>query len=262
MLLVKIATFNVNSIKVRLPILLAWLEEARPDVVCLQEIKCPAADFPALELKGLGYQAEVVGQRGYNGVALLSKEPPRDVLAGLPGDPSDEQARYIEATIGDVRVGSIYLPNGNPVDSDKFSYKLAWMQRLKAHAESLLAQETPFVLAGDYTVAPTDDDVYDPAAWREDALCRPESRGKFRALLNLGLVDAFRVFHAEPHRYTFWDYQSGRWYRDEGLRIDHLLLSPQAADRLYAADIDKSPRGREKASDHTPVWCEIGSRPG
>lgn len=255
--MVKIATFNVNSIKVRLPILLAWLEEAKPDVVCLQEIKCLAAEFPALELKGLGYHAEVVGQRAYNGVALLSKEPARDVRTSLPGDPSDEQARYVEAAIGDLRVGCLYLPNGNPVDSDKFPYKLAWMQRLKAHALDLLAQEVPFVLAGDYNIAPTDDDVYDPAAWREDALCRPESRGRFRALLNLGLVDAFRVFHAEPHRYTFWDYQAGRWYRDEGLRIDHLLLSPHAADRLRAADIDKGPRGKEKASDHTPVWCEV-----
>jgi exodeoxyribonuclease-3 len=256
--LVKIATFNVNSIKVRLPILLAWLEAAKPDIVCLQEIKCPAADFPALELKGLGYHAEVVGQRSYNGVALLSKEPARDVQAGLPGDPGDEQARYIEATIGDLRVASLYLPNGNPVETEKYTYKLAWMERLRKHAAELLRREVPFVLAGDYNVCPTDDDVYDPAAWRDDALCRPESRRRFRALLNLGLTDAFRVFHAEPHRYSFWDYQQGRWYRDEGLRIDHLLLSPQAADRLRAADIDKGPRGKEKASDHTPVWCEIG----
>jgi exodeoxyribonuclease III len=253
----KIATFNVNSIKVRLPILLAWLEQARPDVVCLQETKCPAADFPMLELKGLGYHAEVIGQRAYNGVALLSKEPARDVLAGLPGERADEQARYIEATIGDLRVGSLYLPNGNPVDTDKFAYKLGWMARLKTHAEALLAREIPFVLAGDYNIVPADDDVYDPVAWRDDALCRPEARGRFRALLNLGLVDAFRVFHAEPHRYSFWDYQAGRWYRDEGLRIDHLLCSPQAADRLLGADIDKGPRGKDKASDHTPVWCEI-----
>ncbi len=257
--MVKIASFNVNSIKVRLPALLAWLEESRPDVVCLQEIKCPAADFPALELRGLGYHAEVVGQRGYNGVALLSKEPARGVLAGLPGDPGDEQARYVEATVGDLRIVSLYLPNGNPVDSDKFPYKLAWMQRLTAHAQTLLAQEIPFVLAGDYNVAPTDEDVSDPGAWRDDALCRLESRGRFRALLNLGLVDAFRVLHAEPHRYTFWDYQAGRWYRDEGLRIDHVLLSPQAADRLAGADIDKSPRGKDKASDHTPVWCELSA---
>jgi exodeoxyribonuclease III len=256
---VKIATFNVNSIKVRLPILLAWLDQAKPDVVCLQETKCPAADFPMLELKGLGYHAEVVGQRAYNGVALLSREPATDVMVGLPGEPGDEQARYIEASVGGLRIASLYLPNGNPAESEKFTYKLAWMARLKVHAESLLAREMPLVLAGDYNIVPGDDDVYDPVAWRDDALCRPESRDRFRALLNLGLVDAFRVFHAEPHRYSFWDYQAGRWYRDEGLRIDHLLCSPQAADRLVAADIDKSPRGKDKASDHTPVWCEIAS---
>jgi len=261
---VKIATFNVNSIKVRLPILLAWLEEAKPDIVCLQEIKCQAADFPALELKGLGYYAEVAGQRSYNGVALLSKEPARDVMTALPGAPEDEQARYVEATVGDLRVASIYLPNGNPVESDKYPYKLAWMARLEARARALLDEEIPVILAGDYNVAPTDADVYDPVVWRDDALCRPESRGRFRALLNLGFTDAFRVFHPEPHRYSFWDYQAGRWYRDEGLRIDHLLLSPQAVDRLRAADIDKAPRAKDKASDHTPVWCEIGPprRPG
>jgi exodeoxyribonuclease III len=255
----KIATFNVNSIAVRLPILLAWLEQVKPDVVCLQEIKCPAADFPLLELKGLGYHVEAVGQRAYNGVALLSRAPAQDIVRALPGEPTDDQARYIEATIGDLRVASLYLPNGNPLGTDKFTYKLAWMRRLKAHAETLLARENPFVLAGDYNVAPTDDDVYDPSAMLDDAICQPESRARFRALINLGLTDAFRVLHAEPHRYSFWDYQAGRWYRDEGLRIDHLLLSPQAADRLVAADIDKTPRGKDKASDHTPVWCEIAA---
>jgi exodeoxyribonuclease-3 len=255
----KIATFNVNSIAVRLPILLAWLEQAKPDVVCLQEIKCPAADFPMLELKGMGYHVEAVGQRSYNGVALLSRAPAQDIVRALPGEPTDDQARYIEATIGDLRVASLYLPNGNPLGTDKFTYKLAWMRRLKAHAETLLAREIPFVLAGDYNVAPTDDDVYDPSAMIDDAICQPESRARFRALINLGLTDAFRVLHAEPHRYSFWDYQAGRWYRDEGLRIDHLLLSPQAADRLVAADIDKTPRGKDKASDHTPVWCEIAA---
>jgi exodeoxyribonuclease-3 len=255
----KIATFNVNSIKVRLPILLAWLEEAKPDIVCLQEIKCPANDFPTLELKGLGYRTEIVGQRSYNGVALLSKLPAQEVVTALPGGEGDDQARYLEATIGDLRVASLYLPNGNPVDTDKFTYKLGWMERLTAHARTMLAREFAFVLAGDFNVCPSDDDVYDPVAFAGDALCRPESRGAFRALLNLGLVDAFRVFHHEPHRYSFWDYQQGRWYRDEGLRIDHLLLSPQAADRLIAADIDKAPRRKEKASDHTPVWCEIGA---
>jgi exodeoxyribonuclease-3 len=255
----KIATFNVNSIAVRLPILLAWLEQAKPDVVCLQEIKCPAADFPMLELKGMGYHVEAVGQRSYNGVALLSRAPAQDIVRALPGEATDDQARYIEATVGDLRVASLYLPNGNPLGTEKFTYKLAWMGRLKAHAETLLAREVPFVLAGDYNVAPTDDDVYDPSAMLDDAICQPESRRRFRALINLGLTDAFRVLHAEPHRYSFWDYQAGRWYRDEGLRIDHLLLSPQAADRLVAADIDKTPRGKDKASDHTPVWCEIAA---
>ena len=253
----KIATWNVNSIKVRLAHVLSWLESAQPDALCLQEIKCTSDEFPALELKGLGYNAVVSGQKTYNGVALLTKDEPRDVRIGLAGDPSDTQSRYIEATVGGVRVASIYLPNGNPVESDKFPYKLAWMERLMARARELLAGEMPAVLAGDYNVAPTDADVYDPEAWRGDALCRPESRRAFRTLVNAGFTDAFRVFHPEPHRYSFWDYQAMRWNRDEGLRIDHLLLSPQAADRLTAADIDKAPRGRDKASDHTPVWCTL-----
>jgi exodeoxyribonuclease III len=254
----KIATWNVNSIKVRLPHLLAWLDSAKPDVVCLQEIKCPAEDFPALELKGLGYHVEALGQRSYNGVAILSRETPMDVCRGLAGDDADNQARYIEATIGDVRIASLYLPNGNPVDSDKYPYKLGWMKRLNAHARALLEREQAVVLAGDYNICPTDDDVYDPHGWRDDALCKLESRTEFRILGNLGYVDAFRALHAEPHRYSFWDYQAGRWHRDEGLRIDHLMLSPQAADRLQAADIDKAPRAKDKASDHTPVWCELG----
>lgn len=258
----KIATWNVNSVKVRMPHLLAWLEEAKPDILCLQEIKCLAADFPTLELKGLGYHAEVVGQRSYNGVALLSREPARDVLCGLPGDERDEQARYVEATIGDLRVASIYLPNGNPVESDKYPYKLAWMKRLASRAAALLESEVPAVLAGDYNVCPTDDDVYDPESWRDDALCRRESRAAFRVIANLGFIDAFRARHAEPHRYTFWDYQQGRWHRDEGLRIDHLMLSPQAADRLEACDIDKGPRAKEKASDHTPIWCTLAAARG
>lgn len=258
----KIATWNVNSVKVRMPHLLAWLEEAKPDILCLQEIKCLAADFPTLELKGLGYHAEVVGQRSYNGVALLSREPARDVLCGLPGDERDEQARYVEATIGDLRVASIYLPNGNPVESDKYPYKLAWMKRLASRAAALLDSEVPAVLAGDYNVCPSDDDVYDPESWRDDALCRRDSRAAFRAIANLGFIDAFRARHAEPHRYTFWDYQQGRWHRDEGLRIDHLMLSPQAADRLEACDIDKGPRAKEKASDHTPIWCTLAAARG
>src|SRR5579863_8218651 len=193
---VKIATWNVNSIKVRLPHLLAWLEEAKPDVVCLQEIKCLAEDFPALELKGLGYHVEALGQRAYNGVALLSRETPKDVMRGLPGDAADDQARYIEGTIGDIRVASIYLPNGNPVETDKYPYKLGWMKRLATRARALLDTEQPVVLAGDYNVCPTDDDVYDPEGWRDDALCKRESRAAFRVLPNLGYVDAFRALHA------------------------------------------------------------------
>jgi exodeoxyribonuclease-3 len=253
----KVATWNVNSVKVRLPLLLDWLDEAKPDVACLQEIKCLAADFPLMELRSRGYYAEIVGQKSYNGVAILSTQPARDVVTSLPGDEGDSHARYLEATIGAVRVASIYLPNGNPVGTDKYPYKLAWLARLQAHAAQLLKSERPFVLAGDYNVIPEPEDVYDPAAWEGDALFRTETRRAFRSLVNLGLTDAFRALHAEPHRYSFWDYQAGRLQRDEGIRIDHLLLSPQATDRLTAADIDKAPRLKEKASDHTPVWCEI-----
>jgi exodeoxyribonuclease-3 len=254
---VKIATWNVNSVKVRLPLLLAFLQEAQPDVLCLQETKCPAADFPMLEVKGLGYHVETIGQRAYNGVALLSKQPADDLVCGLPGMSGDEQARYLEASFGPVRVASIYLPNGNPVGTDKFTYKLAWMEQLVNRTRELLRREIPFVLGGDYNICPADEDVYDPVAWRDDALCRLEARSRFRALMNLGLTDCYRVFHREPHRYTFWDYQAGRWNRDEGLRIDHLLLSPHAADRAAACDIDKKPRAKERASDHTPIWCEL-----
>jgi exodeoxyribonuclease-3 len=258
----KIASWNVNSVKVRLPHLLAFLEDAKPDVLCLQETKCLVDDFPVLELAGLGYRVEALGQRAYNGVALLSREPPRTIVRGLPGNDGDDQARYIEASFGgadgsEVRVASIYVPNGNPVGTDKFTYKLDWMDLLVAHAGELLHQEIPFVLAGDYNVCPTDDDVYDPLAWRDDALCRGETRARFRALTHLGLFDAYRVFHKETHRYTFWDYQAGRWNRDEGLRIDHLLLSPHAVDRLAQCEIDKKPRAKERASDHTPIWCEL-----
>ena len=253
----KIATFNVNSIKARLPRLLEWLSEAAPDVVLLQETKTVDDDFPALEIEALGYALAIHGQKTYNGVAILSKHPIADVRRGLPGDPSDEQARYIEATIQGLRIASIYLPNGNPVDSEKYPYKLAWMERLIAHVrDTMLPSEIPFVLGGDYNVIPADLDVYDPRAWIEDALFRPETREKFRALVYLGLTEAWRALHTE-HGYTFWDYQAGRWPRDEGLRIDHFLLSPGAADRLQACEIDRAPRGKDKASDHTPVWCEI-----
>ena len=257
----KIASWNVNSVKVRLPHLLDFLKSAQPDVLCLQEIKCLEDDFPRLEVAALGYKVEAIGQRAYNGVAILSKEPARDIVRGLAGDDGDDHARYIEATFGGdgnaVRVASLYLPNGNPIGTDKFSYKLAWMDRLYVRARELLRREIPFVLAGDYNIVPTDDDVYDPVAFRDDALTQPESRARYRALLHLGLTDAYRAVHLEPHRYTYWDYQAGRWSRDEGLRIDHLLLSPHAADRIAGCAIDKSPRGKERASDHTPIWCEL-----
>ena len=256
----KIATFNVNSVKARLGNLKDWLDEAQPDIACLQEIKCVDDAFPKSDIEALGYNVAVHGQKTYNGVAILSRHPLEDVTAGLPGDKSDEQARYLEAVIsidgGAVRVASIYLPNGNGGD-EKYAYKLKWMDRLIDHARGLLAYEEPLVLAGDYNVIPTDDDVYDPAAWAEDALFLPETRAKFHALLNLGLTDAFRACHTEAHRYSFWDYQRGAWQKDNGIRIDHLLLSAQAADRLTGCDIDRAVRGREKPSDHTPVWASF-----
>ena len=253
----KIATFNVNSIKARLPRVLEWLKEAGPDVALLQEIKVVDEGFPAMEIEDLGYNVEVHGQKTYNGVAILSKRPIEDVTRGLPGDDSDEQARYIEAVTGGIRVASVYLPNGNPVASDKFPYKLAWFDRLIDRAKELLTYEECVVLGGDYNVCPTDDDVYDPKGWAEDALCRAESRARFRTLVNLGYTDAFRALHKGPGFYTFWDYQAGAWPKDHGLRIDHHLLSPQAADRLKSCEIDRTPRSKEKSSDHTPLIVEL-----
>jgi len=253
----KFATFNVNSIKARLPRVLEWLEEAKPDVALLQETKTEDETFPLLEIRGLGYEAAVHGQKTYNGVAILSRHPIEDLRCGLPGGDGDDHARYIEATVKGFRVASIYLPNGNPVDSEKFPYKLAWMERLRTHVRrTLLPTELPLVLGGDYNCCPTDKDVYDPKAWANDALCRPETRAQFRALVNLGLTEAWRALHNEI-AYSFWDYQGGAWQRDQGLRIDHFLLSPQAADRLVACEIDRRQRGKEKASDHTPVWVEL-----
>lgn len=254
----KAATWNVNSVRARLPAVLDWLRRAEPDVVMLQEIKTVDEAFPRAAIEDLGFNVAVHGQKSYNGVAILSREPLEDVEPGLPGDESDTQARYLEATVGPVRFASIYLPNGNPVDTDRFAYKLAWMERLEARARDLLELEMPVVLAGDYNVVPSDDDVHDPAAWADDALCRPEARSRFRSILNLGYMDAFRIFDSTPHRYSFWDYQGGAWHKDHGVRIDHLLVSPWAADRLVDAGIDTAPRGRPKASDHTPVWLEIG----
>jgi len=255
--MVKIASWNVNSIKARLPNVLAWLETAQPDVVLLQELKCVEESFPRLEIEAQGYQAAMVGQKSYNGVALLSKQPIEERLERLPGDDSDEQARYLEATTFGIRVASIYLPNGNPPDSEKYPYKLAWLARLRDHAAQLLAREQPLVLGGDYNVIPMPEDCYDPAAWRGDALFRLETRKAFRELVNLGFTDAVRVHNPGPGPYTFWDYQAGAWQADNGIRIDHLLLSPQAADRLTASRVDRAPRGQPKASDHTPVLCEL-----
>jgi exodeoxyribonuclease III len=258
----KIATWNVNSLKARLPLVLDYLRAAKPDVALLQETKCTDDSFPALELEELGYTIARHGQKTYNGVAILSKYPLEDVLSGLPGDPADDQARYIEAVIHapgrPVRVASIYVPNGNPPDTPKFDYKLAWLRRLRTHAKHLLAFEEALVLGGDMNVILSDDDVHDPRAWEGDALFRPESIGALRTILNLGMADAYRACHTEPHRYTFWDYQAGAWAKDHGIRIDYLLLSPQATDRLAACAIDKQVRGWEKPSDHVPVWAEIG----
>ena len=257
----KIATFNVNSIKARLNNLVLWLEEAKPDIVCLQELKCVDEAFPHEAIEALGYNVAVHGQKTYNGVAILSKFPLEDITTGLPGDDGDEQARYVEDVVstdaGALRIGGLYLPNGNPVDTEKYPYKLGWMDRLTAHARELLKAEEMLILAGDYNVIPTEDDCYDPKAWADDALFKPETREKFHELMNLGFTDAFRACHTEPNLYTFWDYQRGSWQKDNGIRIDHLLLSPQAADKLLACDVDKAPRGREKPSDHTPIWIEL-----
>ncbi|WNM60984.1 exodeoxyribonuclease III [Candidatus Nitrospira neomarina] len=253
----KIATWNVNSIKVRIPHLMEWVKQANPDIVLLQELKTTEDQFPRMAIEELGYNMAIVGQKTYNGVAILSKAPIEIEHTALPGAPSDEQARYVEAVVGNVRVASIYLPNGNPLGTEKFSYKLAWLDRLITHAQLLLALEEAVVLGGDFNVCPTDHDVYNPMGFADDALCRPESRARFRALCHLGYTDALRALHPELGLYTYWDYQAGRWNRDEGLRIDHLLLSPQAADRLVAADVDRGPRGMDKPSDHTPVWCEL-----
>lgn len=259
----RIATFNINGVNARLPRLLEWLEETRPDIACLQEIKSQDETFPATEIRARGYQVETHGQKGFNGVALLVRDGLTLEITqrGLPGDENDEQARYLEGRVTcpdlKVTIGCLYLPNGNPQPGPKFNYKLAWMDRLIAHARSRLAQETPFILAGDYNVCPTDVDCFDMRAMADDALVQPESRSRFQALKWLGFTDAIRALQPTGHAYTYWDYQAGAWQKDNGLRIDHLLLSPEAADRLDSAGIDRSYRGREKPSDHTPVWVSL-----
>ncbi len=252
--MVSIATWNVNSVNARLPNVLEWLGEARPDIVLLQEIKCVDDGFPREAVEDAGYNVAVHGQKSYNGVAILSRARIDEVRLRLPGDDADEQARYIEAQIGSLRVASIYLPNGNPIGTDKFAYKLNWMARLRRHAAGLLQDDGALVLGGDYNVIPEPIDARDPSAWLGDALFQPETRAAFRSLQHLGLTEAFRALHpGEGGHYSFWDYQGRAWDRDDGIRIDHLLLSPAAADRLEDCAIDKAPRGRPKASDHTPV---------
>ncbi len=257
----KIASFNINGVKARLPALLDWLSESRPDVAALQEIKSMDETFPREPIEDLGYNVVTHGQKGFNGVAILSRRPIEDVERGLPGDPDDAQARWIEATVsgdsGAVRVCCLYLPNGNPAPGPKFDYKLAWMERLRDRAQALLESEEIGVLAGDWNVIPQAEDAARPEAWRDDALFRPESRAAFRRIVNLGYTDAFRALHPEPGRYTFWDYQAGAWRKNDGIRIDHLLLTPQAADRLVDCDIEADIRGRPKPSDHAPIWAEL-----
>jgi exodeoxyribonuclease III len=257
----KIATWNVNSVKARLETVTAWLKDAAPDVVCLQEIKTVDDGFPRGAFEDLGYNVEVHGQKTYNGVAILSKRPLEDVTRGLPGGETDEQARYIEAVVtgdkGVIRVASIYAPNGNPVASEKFPYKLAWMERLRARAAEILSYEEPAALMGDYNVIPTDEDCFDPAVWAGDALFQPQSQAALRTIENLGYQDAFRACDAKPGAYTFWDYQAGAWQKNHGIRIDFVLLSPQALDRLKTCTIDKRVRGWDKPSDHVPVVAEI-----
>ena len=256
----KIATWNINGVRARIDTAAAWLKAASPDIACLQEIKSRDEMFPVGVFEDLGYNVAVHGQKGFNGVALLSKLPFDDVSPGLAGDPEDSQARYQEAVIsvpsGVVRVINIYLPNGNG-EPEKFAYKLAWMERLRERVKTLLTYEEPFVIAGDFNVIPAPEDVYNPEAWMDDALFRPETRAQFRALLNLGLTEAFRACHDEPHQFTFWDYQAGAWQKNHGLRIDHFLLSPQAADRLLSCEIDSEPRSWEKPSDHVPIVVEL-----
>ncbi len=256
----KIATYNINGIKARTEALTAWLTAANPDVVCLQEIKSVDEAFPREHFEALGYQVKTHGQKGFNGVAILSKLPLQDVVRGLPGDATDEQARWIEATVTGrtaIRVCGLYLPNGNPAPGPKYDYKLAWMARMQARVEALLAREQALVLCGDYNVIPQAEDAARPQDWLNDALFLPQSRAAFRRLIHLGLTDAFRAQNAAAGQYTFWDFQRGAWERNNGIRIDHHLLSPQAADLLTDCQIDKAVRGLDKPSDHVPVWVEL-----
>jgi len=254
----KIATYNVNSINARLPVVLRWLSETNPDIVCLQELKAPQENFPEQALKDAGYSALWHGQKSWNGVAILAKNMAiTEVRRALPGDPEDVHSRYIEAEVGGITVGCLYLPNGNPAPGPKFDYKLSWFDRLMVHAETLLASGKPVVLTGDYNVMPTELDVYKPERWVDDALFRPESRAAFHKLIAQGWTDAIRKLYPTETIYTFWDYFRDAYGRNAGLRIDHFLLSPQLTGKLTAAGVDRHVRGWEKSSDHGPVWIEL-----
>jgi len=254
----KIATFNVNGVNGRLAVLLRWLAQAQPDVVCLQELKAPQEKFPEAAIRNAGYGAVWHGQKSWNGVAILARgREPVETRRGLPGDPEDSHSRYIEAAVNGVLVGCLYLPNGNPAPGPKFDYKLRWFERLAAHAAELLGSGAPVALVGDFNVMPTELDVYKPERWTDDALFRPEVREAFRRLVAQGWTDALRALHPDERIYTFWDYFRNAWGRDAGLRIDHLLLSPPLAGRLVAAGVDREVRGWEHASDHAPTWVEL-----
>ena len=260
----KIATYNVNGINARLPVLLRWLEKAQPDVVCLQELKAPEEKFPLSAIEAAGYGAVWLGQKSWNGVAILARGvQPQETRRGLPGEATDLESRYIEAAVNGVLIGCLYLPNGNPAPGPKFDYKLRWFERFHDHAAELLKQDAPVVLAGDYNVMPSDLDVYKPERWTDDALFRPEVREAYRSLIRQGWTDALRHLHPGERIYTFWDYFRNAYARDAGLRIDHLLLSPRVAPRLVRAEVDRDVRGWEKTSDHAPTWIELGppSRP-
>ncbi|MFT7060297.1 MAG: exodeoxyribonuclease-3 [Pseudorhodobacter sp.] len=258
----KLATFNINGIKARIEALPQWLEAAKPDAVTLQEIKSVDENFPREIFEDMGYRVETHGQKGFNGVAILSRLPLEDVTRGLPGDDSDEQSRWIEATvIGEraVRFCGLYLPNGNPTPGPKYDYKLAWMERMEARVKTLLLTEEPLVFAGDYNVIPQPEDAARPEVWVDDALFLPATRAAYRRIVNLGLTDAFRAQNQASGQYSFWDYQAGAWQKNNGIRIDHLLLSPQAADLLREVKIDSEVRAGEKPSDHVPVWIDLAA---
>ena len=256
----KIAPFNINGVKDRIDTLTAWLQDSAPDVAVLQETKSVDEGFPRQAIEDLGYNVETHGQKGFNGVAILSKLPLEDVTRGLPGDDTDEQARYIEATVvGDqaVRICGLYLPNGNPAPGPKYDYKLAWMERLYARAQDLMQREEPALMCGDYNIIPQAEDAANPKVWTDDALFRPQSRAAFRKIVNLGFTEAFRARHTGPNHYSFWDYQAGAWNRNDGIRIDHFLLTPQCADLLNDCWIESAVRGGDKPSDHVPVWVDL-----